>query len=137
MNEPNAGRIVFLISHEDAEQLHGALESAGARPARAPAPEPGAGTELASVPILIAISAAMGIAQLANFILQMWRGGTIIDAREDPIQITRSRSIPNSDVHVLAPDGVTHTHTASSASDLNEFLSRVLGSAMSSGDAGG
>ncbi|MDQ3396406.1 MAG: hypothetical protein M3511_01325 [Deinococcota bacterium] len=81
--------------------------------------------------VLLVVVAAIGIAQLANYLWQNFRGGVIIDGTKDPIEIMRNRDIPGSKVIVFTKDGVKTEYI-----DVNELKFKELITAVSGGSGG-
>jgi hypothetical protein len=76
--------------------------------------------------VLLYVTAAMGIAMLANYIVERFRGGVLIDATKDPIEVRRDRKLPSSRVVIITGDDKQVTIDNADSDELASFITAVI-----------
>jgi hypothetical protein len=82
------------------------------------------GKLLETVIAIIAVTAATAV--IANYIIEKFRGGTLIDATQKPIKTTRDRNIPGGNIIVIASNDVKVEYQNVTEVKLKEILDALV-----------
>jgi len=91
----------FEVSDEDADEAAFRVQEAGGEVSIPPPAEPG----IAFIPIVVGAIALVGLAKAIKSFVDDLGKGVVVDARQEPLKITKDASLPRGIVVVVGKDG--------------------------------